>query len=105
MALTDVEIVLQGKVNIPSAAGAKIPKAAIGDDMPSDNVYAYTLLSGDISSLGTSITIIGFMINNSDFPCSYSFSADQGLLTAGDTITFTGLPAKSAVTTINFALI
>lgn len=93
---------------IPAGGGggsSKQPKSIPGSAMPADNVYVYTINSGDITALGQSIKVAGFMVNNGDFYPSYVFSGNQGALVAGDTISFSGLPAKADVTIINFDLI
>lgn len=87
----------------PVASG-KIPKAFPGSAMPADSIFQYTLSAGDITALGATIQVTGFLINNARFLADWLFSANQGSLTAGDTITFTGLPAKIDVTLINFNL-
>lgn len=99
------DIVFNNLIPIFSNSSNKRPKAVAGSAMPADNVYTYTLTSGDIAGIGPSISVIGILVNNECFPASFSFSGNQGSLIAGDTISFTGLPAKADVTTLNFVLI
>lgn len=88
---------------IPMFSGSRTPLFKSVTPI-TDYVYTYTLTSGDISALGNKIEVSGFLLNNINHPATWEFSADQGSLTAGDAIFFTGLLAVADTNSITFNL-
>lgn len=82
-----------------NAGSAKLLKSVT---MTSDGVYVYTVLAGDITSLGSNILVAQVIINNQLFSASVIYGTYP--LSAGDTITLTGLPPMADVSSFKFIL-
>lgn len=83
-----------------NAGSAKILKSGT---MVTDYVFVYTVTNGDIAALGNDIVVAQVIVNNEMFPASVIYSAYP--LSSGDTITLTGLPTITFVSSLKFLLI
>lgn len=67
-----------------------------------DYAYVLTLLSGDIAAIGNNIGVLSVLVNNQIWPATINYSNFP--VTAGDTITLTGLETVANTTSLNILL-